>query len=70
MQLLKFEYLKWTVWFIWKPYSNVRDNGWETDQKWLKGLRKLFDMWKFEIAEFEIPNRFIREVTENAEGTK
>ena len=33
MQLLKFECLRWTVWFIRKPHSNVRDSGWETAQK-------------------------------------
>ena len=46
MQLLKFKCLKWTIWFIRKPHSNVRDCGWETAQKWLKGPRKLFDIVK------------------------
>ena len=30
----------------WKPHSNVRDSGWETAQKWLKGPRKLIDIVK------------------------
>ena len=46
MQLLKFECMKLTVWFIWKPNSNVHDSGWETAKKWLKGPRKLFDIVK------------------------
>ena len=61
MPLLIFECLKWTVWFIRNSHSNVRDSGWETAQKWLNGLRKLFDIVKvvdigiqgnFEIAGF------------------
>ena len=50
MHLLKSECLKWTVWFIRKPHSNVRDSGWETAQKWLKGLRKLFDIVKVRVS--------------------
>ena len=46
MQLLTFEPLKWTVWVIQKPDANVRDRGWETPQKWLKGPRKLVDIVK------------------------
>ena len=46
MQLLTFEYLKWTVWFIRKLHSNVRDSRWETVQKLMKGPRKLFDTVK------------------------
>ena len=46
IQLLTSECLKWTVWFIRKPHSNVRDSGWETAQKWLNGVRKLFNIVK------------------------
>ena len=46
MQLLTFECLKWTVWFIRKSHSNVWDSRWETAQKWLNGPSKLFDMVK------------------------
>ena len=70
MQLLIFECLKWTVWFSRKPIQmfQIADrkhpkNDWR-DRK--NGLTQ----WKFEIAEFEIPKGFIREVNENAEGTK
>ena len=36
----------------------------------LKDRENCWTQWQFEIAEFEIPNGFIREVNENAEGTK
>ena len=51
MQLLTFEFLKWTVWFIPKPHLKVRDNRWETAQQLLKGLRKLFDIVKVRDTE-------------------
>ena len=31
-------------------HSNVRDSGWETAQKWLKGLRELFDTVKVRVS--------------------
>ena len=34
MRLLTFECLKWIVWFIRKPHSNVRDSGWESAQNY------------------------------------
>ena len=46
MQLLTFECLKWTVWFIRKPHLSVRDSRWEITQKLMKGPRKLFDIVK------------------------